>query len=131
MQTSVNENRRSLGELLVDLSSQLTTLVRKEFQLAKVEMTQKVSSMSKDVVLMAVGCTLLYTGVLVLVATAVFGLATWLSLWLSALLIAIVVLCFGSILYLVGRKSLREKNVKPTQTIISLKENKEWIKRRI
>lgn len=129
--TTQHEDRRSLGELLMDLSRQMTTLVRKEIELARVEMTQKVSSMTKDVVLMAMGGALLYAGLLALLATAVIALWQWLPLWLSALVVSVSVLCLGAILYVMGRKRLRDEDVRPTQTIISLKENKEWIKRRM
>lgn len=120
---------RSLGGLISNLTGQLTTLLRKEIELAKVEMAQKASAAARDAILMAFGGALLYAGFLVLLATAVIGFAIWIPLWLSALIVSVAVLCAGAIFLLVGKSRLQKKDIIPTQTIISLKENKQWIKR--
>ncbi|HSO20073.1 MAG TPA: phage holin family protein [Desulfosarcina sp.] len=132
MQTPLHDqtDERSLGELLSDLGRQLTTLMRKEMELARLETSQKVSATFKDVIWMAAGGALLYAGFLVLLATAVIVLAAWMSLWLSALLVALAVLCTGGILVLAGRNRMQKRDLKPTQTIISLKESKRWIMNR-
>lgn len=132
MQTPMHEqtDERSLGELFSDLGRQLTTLMRKEMELARVETSQKLSATLKDAVWMAIGGALLYAGFLVLLATAVIVLAAWTSLWLSALLVALAVLCTGGVLFLVGRNRMQKRDLKPTRTIISLKESKRWIMNR-
>lgn len=122
---------RSLGELLGDLSRQITTLIRKEIEMARLETGRKISDMVKDAVLISVGGALLYAGFMALLATAVIVLSLWLSLWLAALMVTAAVLGAGGLLVVIGRNRLREKDIKPTQAIISLKENKRWIKNRI
>ncbi|KJS33522.1 MAG: hypothetical protein VR64_01775 [Desulfatitalea sp. BRH_c12] len=126
--TFEQEDQRSLGELFSDLTNQVTTLMRKEIELARIEMTQKASSMAKDAVLISAGGVLLYAGLLVLLGAASIGLATWMPLWLSTLIVAVVVLAIGGTCLMVGKNRLRSKDLKPEQAIISLKENKKWIK---
>lgn len=121
--------RRSLGGLLTHLTRQLTTLVRKEIELARVEMTQKASAMARDSAIMGFGGALLYAGLLAFLATAVIGFAYFIPLWLSALIISAAISCIGAIVFFVGKARMKKNGITPTQTIISLKENKEWIKR--
>jgi uncharacterized membrane protein YqjE len=122
--------RRPLGGLIADLTRQLTTLVRKEIELARVEMTQKASTMARDAIIMGFGGALLYAGFLALLAAAVIGFAYFIPLWLSALIVSAAVLCVGAIFFFIGKARLQKNDITPTQTIISLEENKEWIKRR-
>ncbi|MGA6927647.1 MAG: phage holin family protein [Desulfosarcina sp.] len=122
---------RSLGELLTDLTQQITSLIQKEIEMARLETSRTISAMVKDAVLISVGVALLYAGLLALLATSVIILAQWISLWLAALIVSIAVLVIGGILALVGKGRMQERDITPTQTIISLKENKRWIKKRI
>jgi len=48
-------SERSLGELLGDLTREISTLVRQEMSLAKTEMSQKMSRVGKDVGFLAAG----------------------------------------------------------------------------
>jgi uncharacterized membrane protein YqjE len=121
--------RRQVGGLIADLVDQLTTLVRKEVELARVEMTQKMSAMIKDAIIMGFGGALLYAGFLALLAAAMIGLANFMPLGVSALIVSAAVLCVGAILFFTGKARLKKADFTLTQTIISLKENKEWIKR--
>lgn len=124
-------DRRTFGELLADLSKQMMTLVRKEIDLARMETTQKITDLGKDAVLISIGGALLYAGLLATLATAVIILAIWLSLWLSALIVSVSILATGAIVLLIGRSRLRRRDIRPSQTIISLKENKTWLKNRM
>lgn len=133
MQTRLHDQPRdrSLGELLGDLTRQVTTLIRKEMEMARLETGRKISDMIKEALLVMVGVAMLAAGFLALLATAVIVLSLWLSLWLAALMVTIAVLAAGGIVVSVGRRRLREKDIKPTQAIITLKENKRWIEKRI
>jgi hypothetical protein len=75
------EDRRSMGELLTDLINHMSTLVRTEIELARTEMSQKISKTVKDVATMAIGGSILFAGFLALLATAVIVLGKWMPLW--------------------------------------------------
>jgi uncharacterized membrane protein YqjE len=121
---------RTIGALLSDLTHQLTTLMRQEIELVRVEMTQKISAMGKDAAMMGAGAAMLYAGFLALLAAVAVVLSLWMPAWLAVLIVAVVVLAVGGAIFAAGRNRLRKRDIKPTQTIISLKENKRWIQQK-
>ena len=131
MQTPIHkEDHRSIGGLFSDLIDHITTLIRTEIELARTEISQKASKAGKDVITMAIGGATLFAGVLALLATAVIVLDIWLPLWASSLIVSAVVLAAGAGMLFAAKNRLGKRDIKPSQTIISLKENKAWIKNR-
>jgi len=122
---------RSLGELFSELSRQTSTLIRQEVALAKAEIKEKGSEVGKDVGMMAAGGLLAYAGLLALIATIIIILAEFMDWWLSALIVSIVVLGIGGMLVQRGMSALKQANMKPEQTIETLKEDKEWAKKQL
>lgn len=123
------KEERSLGSLFSELNRELQRLIQDEFTLLKSEMSNKVSRGLKDVSFLAIGAMVLYTGVLTVVASAVFLLALAVPLWISALVIGAIVLGIGYFLVQRGMKDLRKTDFTPRQTISSLKGDKEWLKK--
>jgi membrane protein len=75
------------------------------------------------------GGALLYAGLLVLLAAAVFGLIeAGLDRWLAALVVAVVVLAIGAVVTSIGVKQVQSTNVAPTQTAETVRENVEFVK---
>ena len=120
---------RSLGELFGELTRQTTTLVKQEVALAKTEMSQKFSSVGKDVGSLAVGGAVAYAGFLAILAAIAIGLGTlgvpW---WLAALLVGVVVAGVGGLLVMRGLNALKRENLAPERTIATIKEDVEWAK---
>jgi hypothetical protein len=121
----------SLGELFSELSQEASTLIRQEVQLAKAEVTQKATQAGREVVFVAAGGFVAYAGFLALIAAAIFGVAEFLPLWLSALLIGVIVAGVGYLLLQKGLNGLKEINPAPRRTIETLKEDKEWLKQQV
>jgi uncharacterized membrane protein YqjE len=121
----------SLGRLFRDLADDLSTLTRKELELARTETMEKVSHASKAVISMAAGGFLAYAGLLVLLAAAVMVIATWVPYWLSAVIVGGVVLVIGVILLQSGRSALKKTNITPEKTVDTMKENAQWVKEKI
>jgi hypothetical protein len=123
------EDERTLGELFAELSRETGVLIRKEVELARAEMSQKVARAARDMAWIAVGALLVYGGVLVLLAAAVTGLAGPAISWgLASLIVAVAVIVLGYVLAQKGMAALRRTDMSPRQTIESLKENAEWAK---
>lgn len=122
------EDNRSLGDLFSELIDETRTLIRQEVALAKAEMQQKASQAGKSVAFMAVGGFIAYAGFLAIVAAAIIALAALIPWWLSALIVGIVVAIIGYALLRKGQNDLKELQVKPEQTVETLKENREWLK---
>lgn len=119
---------RPISALLSDLARETTTLVRQEILLAKVEFSQKASQAGKQVGLLAVGGAVLYAGLLAVVAALILLLAGFIAPWLAALLVGVAVMAIGYWLVKHELDALKQLNPKPTATIETLRQDKEWAK---
>jgi len=121
---------RSIGELLVELSRETSTLVRKELELARTEIGAKAQKAALDAGMVGGGGALMHAGVLVLLAAVVAGL-TQLGMmpWLSAAIVAAVTIIIGYVMVNRGITNLRLIDVAPRQAIETLKENATWTTR--
>ncbi len=119
---------RSIGELFAELSRETTTLVRKEVELAKAEMSQKASRIGKNVGFLAVGAIVAYTGLLAIIAAGIIVLGKVIPLWLSAALVGLVIAVVGLFLVLKGVNTLRREDPTPRETVETLKEDREWLR---
>ncbi|HYH29702.1 MAG TPA: phage holin family protein [Pseudonocardia sp.] len=97
----------STGELVQRLSTQLSELVRRELELARAELTAKGKRAGAGAGLAGAGGVVALFGVGALITAAIAGLATVLSVWLSALIIGVVLLLVAGVLALAGRSQLR------------------------
>jgi hypothetical protein len=120
---------RSLSDLTRQLSEDVTTLVRKEVELAKTEVTQKVSVLATGAGLFAGAALFVVIGVATLTATAILALALVMPAWLAALIVTILVVLIAAGLALVGRHVLQRSQVPlPVDTVGSVKEDIAWVK---
>ena len=117
----------SLGELLGEVSRDLSTLIRQEMELAKAEIKQTVTRAGKGAGLLG-GAG--YAG---LMAVFFLSIALWWALgylvgnaW-SAVIVAIIWAIVALILYLVGRRQLETVKGVP-QTVATVKEIPETLK---
>ena len=92
----------STVQLVERLTTQVSTLVRTEIDAGLAEVKSKGSRLGLGVGISGAGALLLFLGLATAIATAVLGLATVLSAWLAALIVAVVVLAIGGILAAVG-----------------------------
>lgn len=132
MQHTIRDER-SVGSLISDLFQKSALLVRKEIQLGKAEMNEKVSQIGSGVGSLAVGGAVAFAGFLVLLAAAVLGLAAvWEPArtypWLSPLIIGGVVALIGLIMVAKGRKNLQPHNLAPRRTVESVRRDQEFVK---
>jgi len=124
------QDDRSIGELLAELSRETSTLVRKELELARTEISAKAQKAVVHAGMVAGGGALVHAGVLVLLAALVAGL-TQLGVmpWLSALIVGVVTVVIGYVMVNRGVSNLRRVDVAPRQALETLKENATWTTR--
>ncbi|MET9323557.1 phage holin family protein [Streptomyces sp. NPDC003038] len=116
----------SIGDLISAISTDLSQLVRDEVELAKAEIKQESAKAGKAVGMLG-GAG--YAGHLVMLMaslTVVFALANVMDLAWAALIVTGVWAVVGAVLYYIGRKQLRTVNLKPEQTVETLKEDAQW-----
>jgi uncharacterized membrane protein YqjE len=123
---------RPVGELLKELSTQTSTLVRQELELAKAEMTEKGKQAGIGAGMFG-GAGLLGVFALAALTTAVIAaIATATDLWVAALIVAVIYAVAAAVLGLAGRNKTREAvPPAPEQAIESTKEDVQWAKTRM
>lgn len=96
----------STGELISQLTTQVSTLVRDELALARIELTEKGKKAGVGVGMFGGAGVLALYGVGALIATAIAALALVLPVWAAALIVAVVLFLVAGIVALVGKKNL-------------------------
>ena len=117
---------RGLAALFGDLTREVSRLFRLEIALAKAELADRIGQFGMGGALLVAGALVLFAGFLVLLAAAVLALALVLAPWLSALIVAAVVLLVGLVLVLKGRHDVASRNLVPHRTLRSLRQDAEW-----
>jgi hypothetical protein len=131
MAQQIVRDERSLGDLFSELASETSELVRQEVALAQVEISQKATRVGKNVGFLAVGGAVGYAALLAVLAAVIIGLGNFIPLWLAALIVGAVV---GIVAYFMVSSALTElKNteLKPQQTVETLKEDAQWLKKQM
>ena len=122
---------RGTGELIKQLSNQVSALVRQEVELAKAEAAEKGKKAGLGAGMFggAGVAGLLMLGSLTAFLILVLALA--IPAWASALLVTVLWAAVAGVLALQGRNKLREigKPV-PEKTVETLKEDVQWLKNR-
>lgn len=119
----------SVGSIFSRLTTDLSTLMHQEVELAKLEMKEEAKKTGKA------------AGMLAGAGFAGWMFAIFLSTWLmwllgnalesytwGALIVALLWGAAAAALAVIGRKKLQEVNPKPEQTVQTLKEDAEWLK---
>ena len=122
-------HEQPIAELLKELASGTTTLVKQELELAKAEMREKGRKAGPGVGLIgaAGAAALLAAGTLT--AFLVLALDGLMPNWLAALIVAIVYAAIAALLYVQGKRKVDDVgSPAPRQTIETLKEDVEWAK---
>jgi uncharacterized membrane protein YqjE len=121
----------SIGELVKDLATETSTLVRQEIDLAKAEMTDRGKRAGKGVGLLAAGAVVALLALGALTACFITALDDAMPTWLAALIVTVVYAAIAGALMSTGRKQVREAAPPvPEQTIDSVKEDVQWAKTR-
>lgn len=124
---------KSLGDLLGDLSRDLTTLVRQEIALAKAELGSKVSQLSNGLISAGIGAGVLFAAGLVLLYAVVYSVMVlfarmewpvWLAPWLVGALVALI----GYILLQKGISAVKAQSLTPERTAESVRKDAEVVK---
>ncbi|MBY0430584.1 MAG: phage holin family protein [Rhodospirillales bacterium] len=121
----------SFTALLSQLTHEVTTLFRKEVELAKAEFTLKASQARSGAVAVAAGGLVLFIALQALVAAAILGLGTVVAWWLAALIVGLVIAVIGAAVLFKGIANLRAENLAPRRTITTLRDNSSWAREQL
>lgn len=124
-------NDRPLADLLRDLSDQTGTLVRKEIELARAELTVKGKRAGVGAGMFGGAGMLGFYAFGALTAGLIILLGTAIATWLAAIVVAAVYGLVAGALALTGKKQVDHATPPlPEQATESVKEDLEWTKAR-
>ena len=126
-------HEESIRGLMRGILSDVRTLIREELAMARVEMRENAGRARSAAFAFGIAAAALACGgvfLLVAAATAVADLLAW-PLWAGFLVVALVLGLVGLATLMSGRQRLRELHAVPRETISTLKENSEWIAKRL
>jgi len=112
----------SVGQLMGEVAKDLSTLMRQELELAKVEVKAEATKAGKGAGLMGAAG---FAGYMVLLFLSI---ALWWALYhlvghsWSALIVAVLWGIVGAVAFVLGRKQLQRVNPKPERTVDSLQQ---------
>ncbi|AZM57078.1 hypothetical protein DMA15_34705 [Streptomyces sp. WAC 01529] len=116
----------SIGDLLSEISTDLSQLVRDEIELAKAEIKQESTKAGKAVGMLGGAGYAGHLALLLGSLTVIFALSHVVDIAWAALIVTAVWTVVAAVLYKTGRKRLRTVNLKPEQTVETLKEDAQW-----
>ena len=135
MTARLTDGRGGIGGLLRELAEGGTTLVRHEVRLARLEVGEAALALGKGTGFVALGGVLALLGGLSLLAGVVLLIGDqWLprdQYWLAALIVVVLTGGIAAWLVMRGRKALSPSELLPEETVATLKEDKEWLKRQL
>ena len=112
----------SVGELIADLTQDLSTLMRQELELAKAEVTQEAVKSGRAASLLGGAGLAGYTFLLFLSLALAVGLGQVMHVARAMLIVAGIWALAAALLYSAGRRQLRQVHPKPERTVQTLKE---------
>ncbi|NPC95775.1 phage holin family protein [Nocardioides sp. zg-DK7169] len=117
---------RSLGDIVSDVTSDISTLVKQELELAKTELKQEMAQAGKGAGLLGGAGVAGHLLLIWVSVTLTVVLDSWMPLWVAALIVTVLWAVVAAVLAVVGRKALKESNPQLPTTQRTLKEDAQW-----
>jgi len=126
--TQVPRGDVSIGELISEITDDMSHLMRQELELAKAELKEEATKARKGAAMYGGAGFAGYMTIVLLSFAAVFGIGSEIGLGWAALIIAGVWAVIGLVLFIRARTQMREVDPKPRRTMETLKEDAQWAK---
>jgi uncharacterized membrane protein YqjE len=118
----------SLGELFGRMTTDLSTLVRKEMELARVEMKEEVTRAGKAGGTLGAAAVAGLMALILLSFALAWGLAEIMPEGFAFLIVGALYAIGAFVLFSTGRKKMQQVNPVPEQTVETLKEDAQWLR---
>lgn len=126
MATRTTASEPTLGELVAQASADLSTLARKEVELAKAELGAAAATAGKGAGLLGGAGILGHLALVFGAVAAVLGLGHWMPLGWAAASVAGLLAVLAAVLAVLGKRTLADLDPAPHRTIATVKENAAW-----
>jgi uncharacterized membrane protein YqjE len=120
------QDSRSVSQIVGDITTDFTRLVRQEIDLAKTELKQEATTAGKAIGMLAGAAIAGLLVMLFLSWALVWLLDNWMPVELAALIVAVLWAIVTAVLVSTGRKMLQQANPQLPQTQQTLKEDASW-----
>src|SRR6188472_2944511 len=124
--SSSTSSTRSLGEIVGDITQDMSTLIRQEMDLAKSEMKREVAKLGKGAGMFGGAGATGYLTLIFLSLALVYLLDNWMPVELAALIVALLWGLVTAALAAKGRQEIKNANPKLPVTQQTLKEDAQW-----
>jgi len=118
----------SVGELIGNISDDLSRLFRQEVELAKAEVKQEATKAGKAAGMLGGAAFAGYLAVVLLSFALVFALSNIMDAGWAALIVAVLWAAIGAALFASGRAKLKTVDPMPRRTVDTIKEDARWLK---
>lgn len=125
--TEPHQPDKTLAELVSDMTTDVSTLMRKEIELAKEELRVEADKAGKVGANFGAAAVIGLLAAIALVMTLGFLLGEVVPVWVGFLIVTVVLAAVAAVLAVQGRKKLQEINPVPEQTVETLKEDAQWL----
>jgi F0F1-type ATP synthase assembly protein I len=117
------------GELVKQLTEDVRTLVRKEIELGKAELSAKGRQAGAGAGMLSGGAVMGLLALAALTTCLIAALDTAMPLWLAALIVGVVYGAIAGVLAVTGKNQVQEAAPPvPEETVDSVKEDMQWLK---
>jgi Putative Actinobacterial Holin-X, holin superfamily III len=123
--------KRPLGAVITSAMDGTRTLVRKQVELARIEVTEALSVRAKGAGMMAGAALMALFALGFAAAAGSVALALVLPAWAANLIVAAVFVAIAGTLALIGRNAIRNAPTTPDQTQQTLKEDARWARQQL
>jgi uncharacterized membrane protein YqjE len=126
--TQPKQAEKSLGELFGEMTSEVSQLMRKEVELAKVEIKEEVGRAGKAGGMFGGGAVAGYFALLFVSLALAWLLDQAMNTALAFFIVGALYGIAAAVLISRGREQMKQVDPVPRQTVETLKEDAEWVK---
>ena len=124
-----SSDNRSLGQIVKELTADISTLFRSEIALLKLEIKDTVAKLGGGAAMFAGAAFVALFGVAFLFVTITLGLvALGVPAWVSSLVVTVVLFVVAGVLAMMGKKKFSQVNFVPSESVQQIKADVEAIK---
>src|SRR5437763_15531049 len=124
-----SSDQRTLGQIVKELTADISTLFRSEIALLKLEVKDTVAKLSGGAAMFLGAAFLAIFGLGFLFVTIVLGLVRLgVPAWLSTLIVTVVLFVVAGVLAMMGKKKFAQVNFMPEESVRQIKTDVESIK---
>ncbi|CAA9243410.1 MAG: hypothetical protein AVDCRST_MAG76-1895 [uncultured Acidimicrobiales bacterium] len=126
--TEPKQAEQSLGSLVAEMTGEMSSLVRKEIELAKVEVKEEVNKAGRPAGMFGAGAITAYLALLFSSLALAWLLDEVMHVALAFFLVAVLHGALAAVLLTRARSEIKKVDPVPRQTVETIKEDVEWAK---